>query len=78
MNRDDRIGLTQISRELGVTRKIAAKMLRKVRWVCPPLGKPPKWDPRTVDLIRAMQGKPHRQLEPAHNDWLSRYLKGTA
>ena len=70
------IGLAQIARELDLTPDLARKELRRVRWVCPPHGRPPKWDPRVVDLIRAMQGKPHRQLESVHQDWLTRYQEG--
>lgn len=70
------LGLSQVARELGVTRKRAVKELRRVRWAFPPEGDPPKWDARALDLLNALFHRPHRTLEPAHQDWLSRYLSG--
>lgn len=70
------IGLTQIARELDLTPDLARKELRRVRWICPSHGRPPRWDPRVVDLIHALRGEPHRQLEPPHRDWLARYQEG--
>lgn len=69
------LGLSQVAREMNLTRKQAYKHLHRVRWVFPPEGSPPKWDARVLDLIRAMRGLPHRQLEPVHEDWLTRYLE---
>lgn len=71
------IGLTQVARELNLSPRLTSKALRRVRWVCPPQGHPPKWDPRVVDLINAMRGEAHRPLEPAETDWLARFQKGT-
>lgn len=70
--------LTQIAQELDLRPFEARKALHKVRWVCPAFGSPPRWDPRVVDLIRAMRGLPHSPLEPVHNDWLTRYQEGTS
>lgn len=70
------VGLTQVARELGVTRRAAEKQLRRFRWAYPPEGDPRHWDARVIDLIHALHGRPHRTLEPAHQDWLARYLRG--
>lgn len=70
------LGLSQVARELGASRKIARKWLAKYRWAYPPRGIPPRWDARIVDFIHAVRGQPHRPLEPAHQDWLTRYQKG--
>lgn len=77
MRRSALLTLAQVARELGLTPEQARKRLLKYRWAYPPSGTPPRWDPRVVDLLNAVQGKPHRQVEPAHKDWLSAYEKGT-
>lgn len=77
MRRNNLLSLAQIAKELGLTRTVAFKRLHKYRWAFPSQGCPPRWDPRVVDLLNAVQGKPHRQVELAHKDWLSEYEKGT-
>lgn len=69
--------LAEVARELGCGRSVASKALRKVRAACPPVGDPPRWDSRVVDLIHALRGEAHRDLKPVHQDWLTRYQKGT-
>ena len=69
--------LAQVSREMGLSRVMARKDLRKIRFAYPPraIQGNEYWDARALDLLRAMRGKPHRTLEPAHADWLARFLK---
>lgn len=70
------LNLAQVSRETGLSRKMAVKELRRIAWVYPPRGDPAQYDARSLDLLRAMHGQSHRTLEPAHQDWLTDYLKG--
>lgn len=68
-----RISFAQIRRETGLTRHSATKLLTRFGWVADKKGTPPTYDARILDLINAMRGLPHRSLEPAHRDWLTRY-----
>lgn len=70
----DRVTLTYFATVLGVTRLKASKDLRRIRWAFPP-DRQGLYDPRAVDLLRAMRGLPHRPIEPAHKDWLARYVE---
>lgn len=65
-----------MARELGVGRRVAAKELAKVAFCYPPSQEPVRYDVRALDLLRALRGQPHRTLEPAAADWLSRHLEG--
>lgn len=71
-----RLGLALLAREMGLGLKPARKQLRKVRHLYPPVGTPPTWDPRCLDLLRALRGQPHRTLEPVELDWLTAYVEG--
>lgn len=68
-----RISYTQIRRETGLSRHRADKLLARFGWLADKKGTPPTYDARILDLINAMRGLPHRSLEPAHRDWLTRY-----
>lgn len=71
------LGLSQVAAEMGVGRRTAHKQLRRWKWAFPPVGSPPKWDARVLDLMRAARDEPHRTLESVHSDWLARYQKGS-
>jgi hypothetical protein len=72
----DRVRLSQVALELGLTKARAALALYRVRALYPrdPLDK--TWDARVIDVVNALHGRPHRDLSPPARDWLSRYLEG--
>lgn len=78
-----RLTLPQIATELGVSIERARRLLRtKGRWLgaktaqAPGPGRPTTYDAGVVELLRALLGQPHRQLEPPESDWLSHFLGG--
>lgn len=70
-----RLTFAAFHRLTGLSERGARKLLLKLAWMADPQGTPATYDPRLVDIINAMRGLPHRDLEPAHKDWLARYIK---
>lgn len=70
---DKGVTLNHCATVLGITWSQAERALHKVQWAYPPIKG--RYDPRVLDLLRALRGQPHRALEPVHQDWLARYLK---
>lgn len=71
-----RLTLRQVARALGVTRWQARKLMARHRGVARPEGSPPTYDARVCDYIRVLHQRDTRALQPADDDWLTRYLEG--
>lgn len=69
----DRITAGEVARILGLGRDRTLKLLARLPGFEPDAHG--RYDPRALDLLRAMRGLPHRALEPVHKDWLARYMK---
>jgi hypothetical protein len=70
-----RVSLTQLAKLTGLSKARTRRYVVKFAWIADPVGDPPTFDARLVDVVQAMRGLPHRTLEPAHRDWLATYLK---
>lgn len=73
---DRYVSVRHCSIVLGISWREAQRDLYRLRWAFRP--RPDgRYDPRVLDLLRALRAQPHRALEPVHQDWLARYLKET-
>lgn len=71
----DRVTIKQVALETGLTRYKAAKAVARLKALFVP-DSLSRYDPRVIDLLNALHGRPHRELSPPEKDWLSRYLEG--
>jgi hypothetical protein len=62
---------------LGMTHSQIKDLLRQVSWLplARPIGLPASYDPRLLEVLRALHHQPHRSV--GADDWLTDYLGDT-
>lgn len=69
-----RVFVAEIARELGVSEVRTRQLLHKYWWVGGQRAVgDPTYDASVIEMLRALLGQPHRQVEPPESDWLSEF-----